>query len=83
MANKVRLGLIGASVSGTWSSRSHLPAVRASGDVELVAVCTTKADSAEAAGSPLVTASMVTAEGIKVPARRDAPWGPAAEPSTP
>src|SRR5262249_48819018 len=41
--------LIGASVSGTWSARSHLPAVRASGDVELTAVCTTKADSAEKA----------------------------------
>src|SRR5947199_3474453 len=49
MADKVRLGLIGASVSGTWSSRSHLPAVRASADVELTAVCTTRADSAEAA----------------------------------
>src|ERR671936_3207130 len=49
MADKVRLGLIGASVKGTWSSRSHLPAVRASGDVELTAVCTTRADSAEAA----------------------------------
>ncbi len=49
MANKLRLGLIGASVKGTWSSRSHLPAVTASADVELVAVCTTKADSAEAA----------------------------------
>src|ERR1700722_13816798 len=49
MADKIRLGLIGASVSGTWSSRSHLPAVRASSDVELTAVCTTKADSAEAA----------------------------------
>jgi hypothetical protein len=49
MAEKVRLGLIGASVSGTWSSRSHLPALRASGDVELTAVCTTRADSAEAA----------------------------------
>src|SRR5262249_29633210 len=49
MADKIRLGLIGASVSGTWSSRSHLPALRASGDVELTAVCTTKADSAEAA----------------------------------
>jgi predicted dehydrogenase len=48
MANKIRLGLIGASVSGTWSSRSHLPAVRASSDVELAAVCTTRADSAEA-----------------------------------
>jgi predicted dehydrogenase len=49
MTNKVRLGLIGASVSGTWSSRSHLPAVRASADVELTAVCTTKPESAEAA----------------------------------
>ena len=49
MADKIRLGLIGASVSGTWSSRSHLPAVRASAEVELTAVCTTRADSAEAA----------------------------------
>src|SRR6202035_1752606 len=49
MADKIRLGLIGASVSGTWSARSHLPAVAASSDVELTAVCTTKADSAEAA----------------------------------
>jgi predicted dehydrogenase len=49
MGDKIRLGLIGASVSGTWSSRSHLPALRASADVELTAVCTTRADSAEAA----------------------------------
>jgi predicted dehydrogenase len=49
MADKVRLGLIGASVRGTWSSRSHLPALQASADVELTAVCTTRADSAEAA----------------------------------
>jgi predicted dehydrogenase len=49
MAEKIRLGLIGASVSGTWSARSHLPALRASTEVELTAVCTTRADSAEAA----------------------------------
>ena len=49
MADKLRLGLIGASVRGTWSARSHLPAVRASSEVELTAVCTTRADSAEAA----------------------------------
>jgi predicted dehydrogenase len=49
MAGKIRLGLIGASVKGTWSARSHLPAVQASSDVELTAVCTTRADSAEAA----------------------------------
>jgi predicted dehydrogenase len=49
MADRIRLGLIGASVAGTWSARSHLPAVRASTEVELTAVCTTRADSAEAA----------------------------------
>jgi predicted dehydrogenase len=49
MPDKIRIGLIGASVKGTWSARSHLPALQASSDVELTAVCTTKADSAEAA----------------------------------
>jgi predicted dehydrogenase len=49
MADKIRLGLIGASVKGTWSARSHLPALQASSDVELTAVCTTRTDSAEAA----------------------------------
>jgi predicted dehydrogenase len=48
MATKIRLGLIGASVEGTWSARSHLPAIKVSTDIELKAVCTTKADSAEA-----------------------------------
>jgi predicted dehydrogenase len=49
MAQKIRLGLIGASVRGTWSSRSHPPAARASAEIELTAVYTTRADSAEAA----------------------------------
>jgi predicted dehydrogenase len=49
MADKIRLGLIGASVRGTWSARSHLPAIQTSSNVELTAVCTTRADSAEAA----------------------------------
>ena len=49
MADKIRIGLIGASVSGTWSSRSHLPALKASNQFELTAVCTTKPESAEAA----------------------------------
>jgi predicted dehydrogenase len=51
MTDKIRLGLIGASVKGSWSSKAHLPALRAHPDVELVAVSTTKADSAEAARS--------------------------------
>src|SRR6202035_1532488 len=47
MADKIRLGLIGASVTGTWSARSHLPALQASSDVELTAVCTTRPYRAE------------------------------------
>src|SRR5271165_4266940 len=49
MPDKIRVGLIGASVKGTWSARSHLPALQASSDVELTGVCTSKPDSAEAA----------------------------------
>src|ERR1700690_1869313 len=49
MVDTIRLGLVGASVSGTWSARSHLPAVQANPNIELTAVCTTKAESAEAA----------------------------------
>jgi predicted dehydrogenase len=49
MPDKIRLGLIGASVRGAWSARSHLPALRASAEIELTAVCTTKVETAEAA----------------------------------
>ena len=48
MGNKIRLGLIGASIKGGWSARSHLPAILANNEIELTAVCTTKAESAEA-----------------------------------
>ncbi len=49
MANKIRLGFIGANVKSTWASQSHFPAVQAHPDVEMTAVCTRSADSAEAA----------------------------------
>lgn len=49
MAKKIRLGFIGANVSSTWASQSHFPAVQAHPDVEMTAVCTRNADSAEAA----------------------------------
>lgn len=48
MANRIRLGLAGAS-SSTWSGRSHLVALPLSPDFELTAVCTTRPESAEAA----------------------------------
>ena len=40
MADKIRLGFVGANVRSTWSSQSHFPALLASPDVELTAVCT-------------------------------------------
>ena len=49
MANKIRLGFVGANVSSTWSSQSHFPAILASPDVEFTAVCTSRPESAEEA----------------------------------
>ena len=49
MADKIRLGIIGANVHAYWAPRSHLPALLASPDYELTAVCTTKPESAQAA----------------------------------
>jgi predicted dehydrogenase len=49
MAAKIRLGFVGANVRSTWASQSHFPALLASPDVELTAVCTTRPESAEEA----------------------------------
>jgi predicted dehydrogenase len=49
MAHKIRLGFVGANVRSTWASQSHFPALLASPDVELTAVCTTRPESAEEA----------------------------------
>ena len=49
MADKIRLGFVGANVNSTWSGQSHFPALLASPDVELTAVCTTRPESAEEA----------------------------------
>src|SRR5436190_9312599 len=49
MAKKIRLGFVGANVRSTWASQSHFPALRASPDVEMTAVCTTRPESAEEA----------------------------------
>jgi predicted dehydrogenase len=49
MADKIRLGFVGANVRSNWASQSHFPALLASPDVELTAVCTTRPESAEEA----------------------------------
>ena len=47
MADQIRLGIIGANIHRGWAVRSHLPAVVASPEFELTAVCTTRMESAE------------------------------------
>ena len=49
MADKIRLGFVGANVNSTWAGQSHFPALLASPDVEMTAVCTTRPESAEEA----------------------------------
>ena len=49
MTEKIRLGFVGANVNATWASQSHFPALMASPDVEMTAVCTTRPESAEEA----------------------------------
>src|SRR5258706_775191 len=49
MTDKIRLGFVGANVRSHWASQSHFPALMASPDVEMTAVCTTRPESAEEA----------------------------------
>ena len=51
MAGVVRVGLVGVSAAGAgWSSVAHVPALDAADGIELAAVCTSRPESAEAAG---------------------------------
>ena len=51
MAGIVRVGLVGASAPGAgWSSVAHIPALQAAEGIELAAVCTSRPESAAAAG---------------------------------
>ena len=49
MARPLRVGIIGASASGGWAREAHVPAVRALDGLELVAVATNSARTADAA----------------------------------
>lgn len=51
MADALRVGLVGASAPGaSWSSVAHIPALAAADGIELAAVCTSRPESAAAAG---------------------------------
>jgi predicted dehydrogenase len=48
MANKIRVGIVGASPNRGFAAISHVPALRALPEFEIVAVCTSSEASAEA-----------------------------------
>ena len=63
MANAIRVGMVGVTPSRGFSSIAHMPALQALPDFEVVAVCTTRQETAEAAakhyGVPLAFADPV------------------------
>src|SRR3954467_13880416 len=51
LADKIRIGIVGASVSplgSLWGARAHIPALKALPDYEVKAVCTAHEDTAKA-----------------------------------
>jgi predicted dehydrogenase len=48
-SNKLRVGIVGASASRGFASIAHVPALQALPQFEIVAVCTTRRETAEAA----------------------------------
>ena len=48
-SSKIRVGIVGASASRGFASIAHIPALRALPQFEIVAVCTARQQSAEAA----------------------------------
>src|ERR1700733_5711482 len=63
MATTIRVGMVGVTPSRGFSSIAHMPALRALPDFEVVAVCTTRQETADAAakhyGVPLAFADPV------------------------
>ncbi|MDA0815838.1 MAG: Gfo/Idh/MocA family oxidoreductase [Chloroflexi bacterium] len=54
MADKIRVGIVGATVTpggSGWGANAHIPALRALPDFEVVAVCTAHEDTARASAS--------------------------------
>src|SRR3954466_10871248 len=48
---KIRVGIVGASASRGFASIAHIPALRALPQFEIVAVCTTREETAKAAAA--------------------------------
>lgn len=49
MATKIRVGMVGVTPDRGFSSIAHMPALQALPDFEVVALCTTRQETADAA----------------------------------
>jgi predicted dehydrogenase len=58
--NQLRVGVVGASISGGWALQSHLPALATLDGVELTAVSTTRQESAQATAAKFGAAGAYT-----------------------
>ena len=60
IGNKIRVGIVGVNPSRGFASIAHVPALKPLRDFEIIAVCTTRQDSADVAakhfGIPLAFA---------------------------
>ena len=52
-SSKIRVGIVGANPQRGFASVAHIPALQALPDFEIIAVCTSRQDSAEAAARHL------------------------------
>jgi predicted dehydrogenase len=70
MTSKIRVGIIGASPNRGFASLSHIPALRGMPDFEIVAVCTSRRESADAAAKHYGV-RLAFADPAKLAAHRD------------
>ena len=59
MADKIRVGIVGATVTqggSSWGQNAHVPALKALSHYELKAVCTAHEDTAKASAAKGVSA---------------------------
>ena len=81
---RLRVGIIGASVNAMWGPRAHVPAVQALPEFELAAVCTAHPETAaeSAASSARASPSATTASLSTTPMSTSSPSPFASPPIT-
>ena len=61
-SSKIRVGIVGANPQRGFASVAHIPALQALPDFEIVAVCTSRQESAETAARQLGAQPIIVAD---------------------